>query len=356
MQQTEALSNSPLVLRHTECQKLRKEKRALVAENEKLRTNWKRSEKQVASEQIENRHLSVQISRQETKSQEDRLKIQKLVRKIELQANEIKAKDSEIRILNSKVKKMADAQKELLLQNRGSRPNQVKCEAQIEMEEERQISSPLVTVVGQEALKTRHQRPLGRLIRSASNTCPAHNNELSTQEKGEERRRTTGYNFKKAEWIFWMTADEYSGAEVISQVERLNSEMLQVAASLADDLDLENQMKGGEEPDKTTEAIRRTTNLIGPHLTRMLAASKGQNIILQTAIQTGLLLHIQRIISSWCLWDERANTLLCNAHKRLYESGQFAVNRWQKQLTVRHSTTTCLRSLETTYKNTYQTN
>ena len=255
-----------------ECGKLQMAYQVFAAKNEYLEAELKRSKEKWAAERTLNNELITKIALLEPRSQENARVPQRLARQTE----------------NKNYRTPRDL------------------DTEIDTEIEREVN-------------TRHQSTQ-RAVHPNAETATTHRE----QEQMQQPMATNGHGLRKADWKFWSTEDEFSGAEVVFAVERLNWEILQVAAGLADELDPEHLTRGEYGSGGTMEAIKRTTNIIGPKLASMLATSNGQyaTVILQTAFHTTLALKVGHIIFSWFIRDPETDRMLYDIHERLYKSGR----------------------------------
>lgn len=131
----------------------------------------------------------------------------------------------------------------------------------------------------------------------------------------------------KAAQTFLSKTDQFAGGDVINLVQQLNAEILQTAASMADQLNVEEKnVVKGQESDETTIAIARTEEIIGPRLTELLRSSEHHQdpILIQTAFQTGIAAYMHWMISSWCFESPEDEHMLSEIYARVREAGQFS--------------------------------
>ncbi len=133
----------------------------------------------------------------------------------------------------------------------------------------------------------------------------------------------------KGAQTFLTKADQLSGADVIKLVEELNAEIMQTAASMAEELVVEEKKLNSEgkeqESDETRAAIARTEEIVGPRLTDLLRTSEHHEdpILIQTAFQTGMAAYTHWMISSWCFESPEDEHMLSEIYARVREAGMF---------------------------------
>ena len=132
----------------------------------------------------------------------------------------------------------------------------------------------------------------------------------------------------KGAQAFLTKADQFAGGDVIKLVQQLNAEILQTAASMAEELTVEEKKIDAEgkeqESDETTAAITRTEEIIGPRLTELLRTSEHHEdaILIQTAFQTGMAAYSHWMISSWCFESPEDEHMLSEIYARVREAGE----------------------------------
>ncbi|KAF9561921.1 hypothetical protein CPC08DRAFT_634814 [Agrocybe pediades] len=146
----------------------------------------------------------------------------------------------------------------------------------------------------------------------------------------------------KGAQAFLTKADQLSGADVIKLVEDLNGEIMQTAATLAEELPLELKkvdVDGKEQvSDDAVEAYARTEEVIGPRLTELLRVTEHNEdpIMIQIALQAGLSAYIHWIVSSWCFESPEDEHMLSEIYARVREAEEQAVSGRWRQLTRTH--------------------
>jgi len=132
----------------------------------------------------------------------------------------------------------------------------------------------------------------------------------------------------KGAQAFLTKADQFAGGDVINLVQQLNAQILQTAASMAEELIVEEKKvdAGGkeQESDETTIAITRTEEIIGPRLTELLRTSDHHEdpILIQTAFQTGMAAYSHWMVSSWCFESPEDEHMLSEIYARVREAGE----------------------------------
>lgn len=118
--------------------------------------------------------------------------------------------------------------------------------------------------------------------------------------------------------------DRYAGAEVIEKVEKLNSDILQVAATMAEALDVDAEWENDRHPvDNAGGPNVELEAIIGRDLTRLLRTSENQdlNILLQMAFQASMAYHAMSITSSWCYKPSQEEELFYESYKNMQKEG-----------------------------------
>jgi len=118
----------------------------------------------------------------------------------------------------------------------------------------------------------------------------------------------------KGAQAFLGTADQFAGADLIKDLEQLNAEIMQLAASVADELAIK------EKPVlmPTEEVHERARKLLGRRLVDLLTSSTihDTQIVIQTAFQTAVAAHAHWIISAWIFEGQESEGII----HRMYES------------------------------------
>ncbi|PPQ91154.1 hypothetical protein CVT25_003059 [Psilocybe cyanescens] len=164
----------------------------------------------------------------------------------------------------------------------------------------------------------------------------------------------------KGTHAFLTKADQLSGADVIKLVEGLNAEIMQTAAVLAEELEIEakedlrgevdiaaNELKkkveveedaAKLESDDMKEAFMRTEEIVGPRMAELLKTSEHHEdpILIQIALQASMAAYTHWIVSSWCFESPEDEHMLSEIYARVRESEEQAVSGRWRQLTRTH--------------------
>lgn len=215
-------------------------------------------------------------------------------------------------------------------------------ECQSKLEDERKTVASLREEIASLSKRFRDTEAELDAIRMQNQTLVNKSNRLTLQNKhleGELQSRSTEQKHLKdlldaragelkAAQTFLSKADQFAGGDVINLVQQLNAEILQTAANMADQLNVEekNVDVKGQESDETTFAIARTEEIIGPRLTELLRSSEHHQdpILIQTAFQTGIAAYMHWMISSWCFESPEDEHMLSEIYARVREAGRFS--------------------------------
>jgi len=117
----------------------------------------------------------------------------------------------------------------------------------------------------------------------------------------------------KGAQAFLGTADQFAGADLIKDLEQLNAEIMQLAASVADELVTKSKPVMPTEEDQ-----ERARKLLGRQLAGLLTSSTihDAQIVIQTAFQTAIAAHAHRIVSAWLFEGHESEGTI----NRMYES------------------------------------
>jgi len=134
----------------------------------------------------------------------------------------------------------------------------------------------------------------------------------------------------KGAQAFLTKADRLSGADVIGMVEGLNSEIMQIAAFMAESfVSEEKMMKRGvtaseEESDELKDARGQATEVLGTNMVDLLRTFQHQDdpILLQIAFQACMCAYTHWIISSWYFEDPEIEHVLSEIFARVREAGK----------------------------------
>ena len=132
---------------------------------------------------------------------------------------------------------------------------------------------------------------------------------------------------RKGAQAFLTKADQFSGADIIKLVEDLNREIMQAAASLAEDLVIaEKKVNGqeeGPESDEIKEVYERMEEIVGPRMAELLKASEHHEdpILIQIAFQMDMAAYTHWIMSSWCFESPEDEHMLSEIYVKVQEAG-----------------------------------
>jgi hypothetical protein len=108
----------------------------------------------------------------------------------------------------------------------------------------------------------------------------------------------------KGAQTFLTMADSHSGNEVIGMVERLNAEIFQTAAFMADSFgdDYISGSQGASED--VIELLEWAKSMFGDKMVQLLRSSDHNEdpILIQNALQASMVNWSCQVISSWCFW------------------------------------------------------
>lgn len=147
----------------------------------------------------------------------------------------------------------------------------------------------------------------------------------------------------KGAQAFLTKADHLSGADVIGLVEGLNSEIMQIAAFMAESFVSEEKMKrvidtSEEESDELRDARGQATEVLGTNMVELLRTFQHQDdpILLQIAFQACMCAYTHWIISSWYFEDPEIEHVLNEIFARVREAEEQAVSGRWRALTRTH--------------------
>jgi len=133
----------------------------------------------------------------------------------------------------------------------------------------------------------------------------------------------------KGAQAFLTKADQLSGADIIKLVEELNTEIMQTAATMAEELAINEKKIDAEgkeqESDESREASTRTEEIVGSRMTELLKVSEHHEdpILIQIAFQTGMVAYAHWMISSWCFESPEDEHMLSEIYARVREAGEY---------------------------------
>ena len=122
---------------------------------------------------------------------------------------------------------------------------------------------------------------------------------------------------------FLTTADQYAVADIIRLVEHLNAEIMQVAAAMVDELDVE-KIKNAAPLGDGSEVVMRVDRILGVAITKLLRKSGDHlSILVQTAFQTSMASYTRRIASSWSSDTAVIEDILSKIYTQVRETGEW---------------------------------
>lgn len=127
---------------------------------------------------------------------------------------------------------------------------------------------------------------------------------------------------------FLTKSDLLSNVEVVSLVENLNSEIMQIAASMTEEFPIEEKkidVEGKQqESDETREAYARAEDTVGPRMAELLKTSEHHEdpILVQLAVQASMTAYTHWIISSWVFETPEDEHMLSEIYARVREAGE----------------------------------
>lgn len=99
---------------------------------------------------------------------------------------------------------------------------------------------------------------------------------------------------------FLTTADEYSGAEIMTMVESLNGEIFQISAFMAETLENESQVATPEEHEKNITRFQKALEFSRYHIGANLFSHLKDNAPKVRADALPLQLGLQALLTTWC--------------------------------------------------------
>jgi len=207
-----------------------------------------------------------------------------------------------------------------------------KKEAELSYKREIEGLRNAVMLAGQ---KINEVKGLNSGLTNRRNSLEAQNQQLGAelkQVKLERQQMAELLDVRTAELkgaqAFLTKADQFSGADIIKLVEDLNGEIMQTAASMAEDLAIaEKKVNGqgeGPESDEIKEAYARTEEIVGPRMAELLKTSEHHEdpILIQIAFQTDMAAYTHWIVSSWCFESPEDEHMLSEIYARVREAGK----------------------------------
>ncbi|RDB20679.1 hypothetical protein Hypma_012266 [Hypsizygus marmoreus] len=255
---------------------------------------------------------------------------------------------------DERISKDADLQALRLSLDEARSDAQVKEEAMSLLRKELENARKQLDVVGRllEGARTQNQA-LGEQVKQQGEALQLLRHE--TLQVKEEYARTLKLleartqELKGAE-AFLTKADVLSGAEVLSMLNTLNSEVYQTAALVAESFQFRPKRTGadegqgdraegeGEETEEMAEVYASTTDILGPRMMELLKSSEHHDdpTLIQIAFQAGMSAYSNWIISSWYFEDPDDERLLDEIYGRVREAEEQAVSGRWRALTRAH--------------------
>ncbi|KAG5644299.1 hypothetical protein DXG03_008717 [Asterophora parasitica] len=192
-----------------------------------------------------------------------------------------------------------------------------------------------------------HNQALGEELGDQTREVQVHKDELV--RLGEKHAQTLALleartmELRGAE-AFLTKADALSGADVISMLNTLNSEIYQTAAIVAESFDFRSD--GGRDEGETSsedvatmeEVHVSTSEIVGSRMLEMLRSSKHHEdpTLVQIAFQAGMTAYSNWIFTSWDLEDPEGDTGLSRIYGKIRYSEEQAVSGRWRALTRAH--------------------
>jgi hypothetical protein len=108
----------------------------------------------------------------------------------------------------------------------------------------------------------------------------------------------------KGAQTFLTTVDSHSGNDVIGMVERLNTEIFQTAAFMADSFGDDYISDSQDASEDVMELLEWAKSMFGDKMVQLLRSSDHNEdpILIQNALQASMVNWSCQVISSWCFW------------------------------------------------------
>ena len=141
---------------------------------------------------------------------------------------------------------------------------------------------------------------------------------------------------------FLTTADAFSGAEVTSTLQRLNAEVLQSTAFMAEsmvELFLHETTTQVSKTDEQLAACKRASGAIGGVIVHFLGTKKHKDdpILIQIAFQAYLTYHLRWIACAWIIGgDEGHNRFIDAIYQSVHEKGEQSLETGYRMETLMH--------------------
>jgi hypothetical protein len=163
------------------------------------------------------------------------------------------------------------------------------------------------------------------MLASTRHTLDTTTNELKAMSEQNAQLHTLlndrTFELKGAQ-SFLTTADASSGADVISVLQKLNAEVLQSAAYMAESMvDTFSFESGGVRNQNAHAAV---TGLFGQSLAHYLATKKHKDdpLLIQITFQSCFVQFLGFVICSWTLPGDDVNRMFANTYERMRRGGE----------------------------------
>jgi hypothetical protein len=178
---------------------------------------------------------------------------------------------------------------------------------------------------------------LNSSLKNRTNSLEMKNQQLGAelnQVKVEHQQTVQLLDVRTAELkgaqAFLTKADQFSGADIIKSMEELNGEIMQTAASMAEELAIPEKRANGHEgldSDGVGEAYARTEEMVGHRMAELLKASEHHEdpILIQIAFQANMAAYTHWIVSSWCFESPEDEHMLSEIYAGVREAGKFII-------------------------------
>ena len=151
---------------------------------------------------------------------------------------------------------------------------------------------------------------------------------------------------------FLSTADEFSGADLIRDLEQLNAEIVQLACEMAEAFSERERKDDGQ---LDTEIFETVKKIIGTRLVELLRSPMGREseIVIQTAFRAAIIAHAHWIVSAWFFEDiKKSEQMINDIYDSVRNAGKFPESSpaWKIVAHTKDRRTSSGRSLETADK------
>jgi DNA gyrase/topoisomerase IV subunit A len=151
------------------------------------------------------------------------------------------------------------------------------------------------------------------------------------QEETQKLLKARTQELKGAE-VFLTKADTHSGADVISMLNALNTEIYQTAAVVAEAFEFEPRPTPGPNghvvDPAMAEVYASTTEIVGTRMMELLKSSNHHEdpTLVQIAFQAGMSAYAHWIATSWYFDEPEDDRLLADIYKRLRLQGNIFIS------------------------------